>query len=68
MKYKKDWLDYLNQSGLTKEQIQLGIERSKYDKKDTLSNQLNWLNEVGFENVVCWYTNFSFSVYSAQKS
>ncbi len=65
--YQNEWLLHLTQSGLTSEQIQAGIERSKFDKKDTLANQLMWLDSTGFVNVNCWYSNFSFSVYSAQK-
>ena len=65
--YQRDWLNYINQSGLTHQQIQEGIERSKYDKKDTLVKQLQWLKQIGFKNVNCWYMNYSFSVYSGQK-
>ncbi len=65
--YQNDWLAHLAKSGLSSEEIQAGIERSKFDKKDTLSNQLMWLDSTGFVNVNCWYSNFSFSVYSGQK-
>lgn len=66
-RYQEDWLDTIRRSGLSEAEINAGLERSKFDKKDTLAVQLSWLKQNNFKDVNCWYSNFSFSVYSGHK-
>jgi tRNA (cmo5U34)-methyltransferase len=66
-KYAQAWLNGAKARGCTDQDIEVAIERMKADKTATLQNQLNWLSEVGFMQVDCWYKNYRFAVYSGQK-
>jgi tRNA (cmo5U34)-methyltransferase len=66
-KYAQAWLNGVKAKGCTDGDIEVAIERMKADKTATLQNQLNWLSEVGFIQVDCWYKNYRFAVYSGQK-
>lgn len=33
----------------------------------TLDIQLRWLEAAGFQNVDCWYKNFSFTVFGGYR-
>ncbi len=66
-KYAQAWLNGAKAKGCTDRDIEVAIERMKADKTATLQNQLNWLSEVGFIQVDCWYKNYRFAVYSGQK-
>jgi tRNA (cmo5U34)-methyltransferase len=66
-KYAQAWLNGAKAKGCTDRDIKVAIERMKADKTATLQNQLNWLSEVGFSQVDCWYKNYRFAVYSGQK-
>ena len=67
-KYAQAWLKGAKAKGCTDLDIEIAIERMKADKTATLQDQLNWLSEVGFVQVDCWYKNYRFAVYSGQKS
>ncbi len=66
-KYAQAWLNGAKAKGCTDRDIEVAIERMKADKTATLQDQLNWLSEVGFVQVDCWYKNYRFAVYSGQK-
>ncbi|MGD1858078.1 MAG: class I SAM-dependent methyltransferase [Leptolyngbyaceae cyanobacterium] len=66
-KYAQAWLNGTKAKGCTDLDIEIAIERMKADKTATLQDQLNWLSEVGFVQVDCWYKNYRFAVYSGQK-
>ena len=66
-KYAQAWFNGAKAKGCTDRDIEVAIERMKADKTATLQNQLNWLSEVGFVQVDCWYKNYRFAVYSGQK-
>jgi tRNA (cmo5U34)-methyltransferase len=66
-KYAQAWLNGAKAKGCTDGDIEVAIERMKADQTATLQNQLNWLSEVGFIQVDCWYKNYRFAVYSGQK-
>lgn len=66
-KYAQAWLIGAKAKGCTDRDIEVAIERMKADKTATLQDQLNWLSEVGFVQVDCWYKNYRFAVYSGQR-
>jgi len=45
---KATWRQYVENSGLTEEEIKAGYERTKLDKDIKLDQQLDWLKESGF--------------------
>ncbi|RAK17351.1 tRNA (cmo5U34)-methyltransferase [Anoxybacillus vitaminiphilus] len=65
--YKNDWQNKIENSGLTREEIDSAYERTKLDKMSTLHDQLNWLKESGFEDVDCIYKYFNFVVLFGRK-
>ncbi|GAB6180343.1 class I SAM-dependent methyltransferase [Desulfotomaculum defluvii] len=65
--YKRDWKHKVENSGLSKEEILSGYERTKLDKMSTLEDQVCWLKEVGFLDVDCIYKYFNFVVLFGRK-
>lgn len=65
--YKDDWKNKIENSGLTEEEIYSAYERTKLDKMATLTEQLNWLEESGFNDVDCIYKYFNFVVMYGRK-
>jgi tRNA (cmo5U34)-methyltransferase len=63
-KYREVWLRQVQENGIGKSELEAALERMKEDKMSLLSSQLQWLNQAGFEEVNCWYKNYSFVVYS----
>ncbi len=65
--YKAFWERQIREAGATDEEISGAHERMKEDDMSTLSSQLQWLKDAGFNTVNCWYQNFSFAVFSGVK-
>ncbi len=65
--YKEDWKKKVENSGLMEEEIHSAYERTKLDKMATLREQLNWLEESGFNDVDCIYKYFNFVVMYGRK-
>jgi tRNA (cmo5U34)-methyltransferase len=66
--YWTHWLEQVNQSDATQEQIKNSIYRRKtYDQDALMSDQLNWLKNAGFDNVDCIYKNFFVGVFFGMK-
>lgn len=65
--YKSDWSQKIESSGLTQEELAAAYERTKLDKMSTLADQLDWLQESGFEDVDCFYKYFNFVVLYGRK-
>jgi tRNA (cmo5U34)-methyltransferase len=65
--YRQDWLDRITQTTLTSDDVAAALIRVKADKMDRLADQLDCLKDVGYTNVNCWYSNYSFVVYSGMK-
>jgi tRNA (cmo5U34)-methyltransferase len=61
------WLDHLQKSDLTKQQLSVIMERMSYDRTTPLQTQLDWLTEAGFEDVDCYYKYYNFAVYAGRK-
>ncbi|MEH2453936.1 class I SAM-dependent methyltransferase [Nostoc sp.] len=65
--YRKYWLDSVRGKGLLKEDLKAAQKRMEYDRMATLDIQLHWLEAAGFQNVDCWYKNFSFAVFGGYR-
>jgi tRNA (cmo5U34)-methyltransferase len=65
--YREAWLKYVRGKGASEADIDAAFERMKEDKSATLADQLEWLQNAGFEQVNCWYQHFSLVVYSGTK-
>lgn len=65
--YRDVWLRQVRKSGISVDDFQAARERMKTDRQGTLEDQLGFLRSSGFNEVNCWYRNFSFSVYSGRK-
>ncbi len=62
------WLNHVQSSGATEEQIRASIERrTTYDKDALLADQINWLKQAGFSDVDVVYKNFFLGVFLAIK-
>ena len=66
--YKEDWANKINNSGLTKEEVEAAHERTKLDKMSTLEDQIHWLQQSGFQDVDCLYKYFNFVVLYGRKT
>lgn len=66
-KYREVWLKQVQEKGVSKKELAAALERMKEDKMSTLSSQLLWLKEAEFDEVTCWYQNYSFAVFSGRK-
>lgn len=65
--YKTNWLRAVQSRGVPTEELTKAFERMKEDKMSTLEEQLQWLNDLGYRDVNCWYKDYSFVVYSGSK-
>ncbi|MEH2339730.1 class I SAM-dependent methyltransferase [Nostoc sp.] len=65
--YRKHWLDCVRGKGLLEKDLKATQKRMEYDRMATLDIQLHWLEAAGFQNVDCWYKNFSFAVFGGYR-
>lgn len=63
----KMWRQKVESSDLTQEEIEAGYQRVLLDKRSPLSKQINWLKEVGFNEVDCLYKYYDFAVIFCKK-
>jgi tRNA (cmo5U34)-methyltransferase len=62
------WDDFIHTGGLPRDQReQIRMRRDVYDRTETLSIQLRWLQEIGFSDVDVIYKNRPFAVFSGRK-
>jgi len=54
--------------GSDEEEIRAAQERMTHDKCATLSDQISWLKEIGFQNADSFFHSFRFAVYAGWKS
>ncbi|MBE9035077.1 class I SAM-dependent methyltransferase [aff. Roholtiella sp. LEGE 12411] len=65
--YRQNWLDSVRALGISEEALKAAQKRMEYDRMATLDIQLSWLEAAGFEDVDCWYKNFSFAVFGGYR-
>jgi tRNA (cmo5U34)-methyltransferase len=53
--------------GSDEDEIRAAKERMTYDRCATLSDQISWLREIGFQNVDSFFHSFRFAVYAGWK-
>jgi tRNA (cmo5U34)-methyltransferase len=61
------WKASIESSGLPRAEIDAAYERMKFDQPSTISEQLAWLNEIGFTDVDCIYKYLPLAVFYAKK-
>ncbi len=66
--YRQDWLDKVQALGISDQELSSALKRMEYDRMATLDLQLSWLEAVGFQDVDCWYKNFSFVVFGGHRA
>jgi len=66
-KYHDMWMNWIQETGLSKNELLKIIDRMQYDRPSSLNIQLQWLKEIGFSDVDCYYKYFNFAVYSGRK-
>lgn len=65
--YEQHWLNSVCSLGISDEELKAAKKRMEYDRMATLDVQLSWLEAAGFQDVDCWYKNFSFAVFGGQR-
>jgi len=65
--FSRIWRQAVEQSGLSREEIQKAYERVGFDNPSTLADQLQWLNNAGFKDVDSLYKYLHFCVLYAKK-
>lgn len=64
--YRQNWLNTVCVA-VSNEELNAAQERMKYDRMAKLDMQLNSLEAAGFQDVDCWYKNYSFAVFGGHK-
>lgn len=65
--YRQHWLNSVLALGISHEDLKAAQKRMEYDCMTPLDVQLSWLEGAGFQNVDCWYKNFSFTVFGGYR-
>jgi tRNA (cmo5U34)-methyltransferase len=65
--YRQHWLDSVCAIGISDEELKAVKKRMEYDRMAPLDIQLRWLEAAGFQDVDCWYKNFSFAVFGGHR-
>ncbi len=65
--YCQKWLQQVRENGTSERELEAAQERMKEDQMSTLSSQIQWLKKAGFNDVDCWYKNFSFAVFGGRR-
>ena len=65
--YRQQWLNSVRALGVSDLELSAALKRMEYDRMTPLTNQLNWLEAAGFQDVDCWYKNFSFAVFGGHR-
>jgi tRNA (cmo5U34)-methyltransferase len=66
-KYQDRWLGWIQRAGLQKAELSGILDRMRYDRPSTLTQNLQWLREAGFRDVDCSYKYYNFAVVSGQR-
>lgn len=66
--YQKNWMELLDNSGLSESEKTSALERMKFDKPAALEDNLKWLRDCGFEDVDIYYKYYNFCIFYAKKS
>jgi hypothetical protein len=61
------WLKRARELKVAKRDLNAAVEPMKHDLSATVGQQLAWMRESGFTEVVCAYRNLIFAVLSGTK-
>jgi tRNA (cmo5U34)-methyltransferase len=61
-RYRETWLRQVRALGTSEEDVQLALDRMRFDKKATVAGQLAWLEEAGFVDLDCPYKSHEWAV------
>jgi tRNA (cmo5U34)-methyltransferase len=64
---RRKWAEQVKANGITEAELRATLTRMAEDRMSTLSRQLEALRGIGFQDVNCWYKNYSFAVYSGRR-
>ncbi|MDR3091191.1 MAG: class I SAM-dependent methyltransferase [Clostridiales bacterium] len=65
--YSRDWLEYVEKSGLSEEDRRLWLERKKFDKENSMEETVGLLRAAGFRSAEGVYQNAKFGAALAVK-
>ncbi|MBD1869529.1 class I SAM-dependent methyltransferase [Cyanobacteria bacterium FACHB-471] len=65
--YRQNWLDSVQTLGVSADELAAAQKRMEFDRLAPLDLQLSWLEAAGFQDVDCWYKNFSFVVFGGYR-
>ena len=60
--YRETWLRQVRALGTAEADVQLALDRMRFDRKATLAAQLSWLEQLGFQDVDCPYKSLEWAV------
>jgi len=63
----KLWIQSMRDAGLSDQEVEEALERTKIDILATVELQTGWLRELGFEEVDCYYRSGLFAVFGGKK-
>jgi len=66
--YRQNWLDAVQALGVSTDDLAAAQKRMEFDRLAPLDLQLSWLEAAGFQDVDCWYKNFSFVVFGGYRA
>jgi tRNA (cmo5U34)-methyltransferase len=66
--YRQNWLDAVQALSVSAEELAAAQKRMEFDRLAPLDLQLSWLETAGFQDVDCWYKNFSFVVFGGYRA
>ena len=66
-KTDKYWTEQIRASGLSEKEFCRWMERKKLDRECSVSQEINWMKESGFQIVDCIYFQGKFGVIRAEK-
>lgn len=64
---RKHWLESVRGKGISQQELNKAFQRMEYARMTPLNTQLGWLEKASFQNVDCWYKNFSFAVFGGYR-
>lgn len=65
--YQRIWCEEIAANGASTETVIQAMQRMQADKNALLADQLQWLAQVGFVDVDCWYKRFRFAVFGGTR-
>lgn len=66
--FEKVHLDRARALGSSETEIAGAVQRMSFDQCATVADQIDWLEEIGFEDAECFFRSFRFAVFAAWKS